>query len=79
MTKNPGFDFEEGRSRPAPPSASSGQAFGEGGEPLPYFKEVTEPYMTVFEDALMLARVYNDWSYFTRGLNEFRNRWESIC
>ena len=39
----------------------------------PSAKEVAEQYLVMLEGAIMLARVYNDWGYFTRGLNSFRN------
>jgi TetR/AcrR family transcriptional repressor of nem operon len=39
----------------------------------PNAKQVAEQYLVMLEGAIMLSRVYNDWSYFTRGLNNFRN------
>ena len=37
-------------------------------------KQVAEQYMVMLEGGIMLARVYNDWGYFTRGLQNFRNQ-----
>ena len=39
----------------------------------PTAKEVAEQYLVMLEGSIMLARVYNDWGYFTRGLQNFRN------
>ena len=40
----------------------------------PTAKEVAEQYLVMLEGSIMLARVYNDWGYFTRGLQNFRNQ-----
>lgn len=37
-------------------------------------KDVAEQYLVMLEGSIMLARVYNDWGYFTRGLQNFRNQ-----
>jgi TetR/AcrR family transcriptional repressor of nem operon len=40
----------------------------------PTAKQVAEQYLVMLEGSIMLARVYNDWGYFTRGLQNFRNQ-----
>jgi TetR/AcrR family transcriptional repressor of nem operon len=45
-----------------------------GTKERPTSKEVAEQYMVMLEGSIMLARVYNDWGYFTRGLQNFRNQ-----
>jgi TetR/AcrR family transcriptional repressor of nem operon len=44
-----------------------------GSKDHPTAKQVAEQYLVMLEGSITLARVYNDWGYFTRGLQSFRN------
>ncbi len=39
----------------------------------PSAKELAEQFLVIMEGTILLARVYKDWKYFTRGMQNFRN------
>ena len=39
----------------------------------PTAREIAEHYLIIFEGAIMMALVYKDWGYFSKGLNGFRD------
>ena len=64
--------FSEFVTRLEPIFEPAGRKKGAKGHPTA--KEVAEQYLVMFEGAIMLTRVYKDWGYFTRGLQNFRNQ-----